>query len=250
MTKKRGGRRIRLSLRSTTRERPRRLEPPRHRPPDDCIHLDPRLPDPRRHFGVVAAPARRVDVDTADHIVTVEDRIGETGAVVEVFGVPYEVFTVAPQRHLYRPRLRLESRSRPDVVDTRLPRGVIAIIVFWTEGLQPKPIASKGSRHFEVRRDEGRCHGPNLPVAVVRIGAVVVTVLNTVGRDRAPSRPKQREQTMSTLRCRHGLRPRPAYSMPMGKRPRGSSPRTSPTGCDSRPRRGGCTSRGPDSERA
>jgi hypothetical protein len=39
---------------------------------------------------------------------------------------------------------------------------------------------------------------------VVRIGAAVVVpaVLNTVGRDRVPSRPKQREQTMSTPRCR------------------------------------------------
>ena len=113
----------------------------------------------------MAREATRIDVDTADDIVTFEDRVSEAPALLEILGVSHQILQVRFQRHGYRPvRLFLwtESGSRSDVVDARHPCSVVTVVVLLAQRFQVKLGPGVGAWDFEARRYERVFHEPRL----------------------------------------------------------------------------------------
>lgn len=102
-----------------------------------------------------------IDIDTANHLVAIENRISETGAIREVAGVAAKIGEVGFKTHRLRPIPIGKARSRSDMFDTSHPGGVIAFVVFGAERLETVAISRKRSRDIKLLWDElGRHNGP------------------------------------------------------------------------------------------
>jgi len=96
----------------------------------------------------VGVAFRRIDVDTADHLITVEDRVGEPFAVDEVPGVHLEIGKVRCEIHLDRPvAVVIEPGCRTDMVDARHPCVVVPLVVLRAEWFEVE------TRTIEAGRD-------------------------------------------------------------------------------------------------
>jgi len=96
-----------------------------------------------------------VDVDTADDVDAVEDRIRETFTIHKVSGVHLKVGAVRCEIHLDRPVTSfIEPWRRSDVVDTRHPCLMVPLVVLRSERLEPKPLAIELIGDHELVRNE------------------------------------------------------------------------------------------------
>lgn len=96
----------------------------------------------------------RVDIDTADDVLAVKDGVGESAPFLEVSGMADEVGKVALEAHRFRPRLCLESRGRPDMVDAGHPGFVVSLVVLRSKWFQAEAGAFERSRHVEIGLDK------------------------------------------------------------------------------------------------
>ena len=98
---------------------------------------------------------RGVDVDTADDIVAVEDRVRETFTIQEVSGVHLEIGEVRSEIHLHRPiASAIEPGRRSDVVDTRHPCLMVPIVMLRSERFEMEAWTFETYRDHELLRNE------------------------------------------------------------------------------------------------
>jgi hypothetical protein len=135
-------------------ERPRRFEPVVHGAAKRQVEVRPVGTYPGAGSSIGVALTVRVDVEAADHVIAVEHRVREAGAVHEVARVPLEVAQVLLDGHLVRPAPGFETRARMNVVDGRGPRGVVPLVVLGPERLQDELGSLEPEWHVEVGRHE------------------------------------------------------------------------------------------------
>ena len=101
--------------------------------------------------------ARRIDVDTADHVVSVQHRVREAGAIGEVARMALEVGKVLLEAHRVRPAAPgAVARRREDVLDARRPRLVVAFVVLGAERLEAEAVRFEPAGRIEpVRNEQG-----------------------------------------------------------------------------------------------
>jgi len=140
-------------------ERPGRRNPVEQRPIHDAIHLAAARSHPGPRLGVVTGFLRWIYVDTPDHLVTVEDRVGEPFMVDEVPCVHLEIGEVRFECHLCRPVAPvIETRCRSEVVEARHPRFVVPLVVLGSERFELKPRTLEPGRDHELIWNERFCH--------------------------------------------------------------------------------------------
>jgi hypothetical protein len=109
--------------------------------------------------GARVAVLRRVDVDAAEHLLSVrtvgrQDGVGEASAGGKVGGVLLQVGQVLRGRHHVRPGPPSEARGSPDVLHAPGPRSMVGGIVLRPEWSQPKTGPDKLPGYDEVGRHE------------------------------------------------------------------------------------------------
>ena len=95
-----------------------------------------------------------VDIDAADNVVAVKDRVGESAPFLEVVGMADEVGKIVLEAHRFGPRLGLESRGRTDVVDARHPSVMISLVVLRPKWFQAETRTFGCSGYLEIGGDK------------------------------------------------------------------------------------------------
>lgn len=100
-------------------------------------------------MGIVLWFTAGVDVDTTDHLIAVEYRVGKRLPLIELAGVHIHVGHVLRERHWGGPLCPIHARSRPDVVDARHPGLMIPFVVHRPKRFEVETPTLEGQGHLE-----------------------------------------------------------------------------------------------------
>ena len=103
----------------------------------------------------------RVDVQTSDYGISIEDRVGEAFAAFELLGVHLHVCEVLFESHRRRPLPPLHPRRGSDVLDARHPCFVVTFVVGWPKWLEMEARAFEAGWGLELMRHEILGHRRN-----------------------------------------------------------------------------------------